>query len=456
MNKLTVRKRLYLFIMAMIILTVEMGIVSYVWVKYYNTELPKAYFFWGHVFISVVYFAILLLVSVMYGGLKIGSYRMIELMFSQGFSTLLADIIFYAIIVLLAYHFPTPLPLIIGMILQVFLIGVWILLATYGFRALFPPIDMLLIYSGDKELFESKVRTRRHQFKITEAVSAAEDMSILSEAVSRHDAVVLWDVKASKRDKIFKMCYEKQIEIYVSPKITDIVLKGANNLHFFDTPLLLVNSSPIQPEQVIIKRCFDLIFAILILIVASPFMILTAICVKCYDNGSILYKQIRCTVDGKEYYIYKFRSMREDAEKDGKARLSLGKNDDRVTPVGRFIRRTRLDELPQLFNVIKGDMSFVGPRPERPEIIAQYKKAIPEFVYRMKVKAGITGYAQIYGKYNTLPYDKLKLDLFYIENYSIWLDIKLIILTVKTLFKFDSTEGVSQGMVTPISEEDNE
>lgn len=456
MNKLTLRKRFYNFLMALLILAVQCGIMTYVWVKYYNTELPKAYYFWGHVFISAVYFAILLLISIMYGGLRIGSYRMIELLFSQGFSTALTNAIFYAIVALLAYHFPSPLPLITGMVIQGILIGVWILLATYGYRALFPPIDMLLIYSGEtKTIFEEKVKTRRHQFKITETISASEDISVLEDAVARHDAVILWDVKASIRDRIFKMCYERQIEIYVSPKITDIVLKGASNLHFFDTPLLLVKSAPIEPEQVIIKRILDFTFALVLTVVASPFMLITAICVKCYDKGSILYKQVRCTQDGREFYIYKFRSMREDAEKDGKARLSTGKNDDRVTPIGKFIRRTRLDELPQLFNVLRGDMSFVGPRPERPELISQYKEVMPEFVYRMKVKAGITGYAQIYGKYNTLPYDKLKLDLFYIENYSVWMDIKLVILTVKTLFKFDSTEGVSAGMVTPISEEDD-
>lgn len=455
-NKLTLRKRLYNFTMAFLILAIECGIIAYVWVNYYNTELPKAYYFWGHVFIAVVYFAILTLISVMYGGLKIGSYRMIELLFSQGFSTLATDIVFYAIICLLAYHFPTPIPLILGMCLQGVCIGMWILLATYGFRALFPPTDILLIYGGrHSNLFIEKVKTRRHQFKINETIAADEDLDVINEAISRHEAVVLWDIKNSLRNKVFKLCYEHSVEVYVSPKITDIVLKGSANLHFFDTPLLLVGSDPIEPEEAIAKRAFDFAFALLLTIIASPFMLITAVCVKCYDGGSILYKQIRCTKDGKEFYIYKFRSMIEQAEGDGVARLAA-KNDDRITPIGRFIRRTRLDELPQLFNVLKGEMSFVGPRPERPELIAKYTASMPEFVYRTKVKAGITGYAQIYGKYNTIPYDKLKLDLFYIENFSIWLDLKLIILTVKTLFKFDSTEGVADGNATALTEDDDE
>lgn len=184
-------------------------------------------------------------------------------------------------------------------------------------------------------------------------------------------------------------------------------------------------------------------------------MLITALCVKAYDGGSVFYKQVRCTTNNKEFKIIKFRSMIEQAEGDGKARLA-SKNDDRITPIGKIIRRIRFDELPQLFNVLKGDMTFVGPRPERPEIIEKYVKIMPEFSYRTKVKAGITGYAQVYGKYNTRPYDKLKLDLFYIENYSIWLDLKLIILTVKTLFPFGSTEGVDDGKITPIEEDDNE
>lgn len=165
-----------------------------------------------------------------------------------------------------------------------------------------------------------------------------------------------------------------------------------------------------------------------------------------------MYKQVRCTVNQKRFNIMKFRSMRTDAEKDGVARLAR-KNDDRITPIGRFIRKCRIDELPQLFNILKGDMSFIGPRPERPEIIAQYMEVMPEFIYRMKVKAGLAGFAQVYGKYNTSPYDKLKLDLTYIENYSVWLDLKLMLLTLKVLLWPDSTEGIESEQITALREE---
>lgn len=448
MNSLQVRKRLYYFIISFIIVALETGVMAYIEVVYYNTELPKAFYFWGHVFIAAVYAFILFIFSTMYGGLKIGSYRMIELLFSQGIATLVTNVIFYAIITLLAYHFPSIIPLLIGMFIQCILIGLWIMATTYLYRFLFPPLDVLLIYSGDsKDSFVEKVKTRRHQFTIKESIEAVESMDKITEAVGRHESVMMWDVPDSIRKDIFKYCYENSVEIYVMPKIMDIILRGAEQLHFFDTPLLLTKVSPLEIEQLFVKRLVDIILSIVLIIVLSPFMLITALCVKMYDGGSIIYKQKRLTRDNKEFYIYKFRSMRENAEKDGVARLS-STNDSRVTPIGKVIRKVRLDELPQLFNVLSGTMSFVGPRPERPEIAAQYMEDMPEFGYRTKVKAGITGYAQVYGKYNTVPYDKLKLDLYYIENYSVWLDLRLVILTVRTLFKFDSTEGVKEGNIT--------
>ena len=184
-------------------------------------------------------------------------------------------------------------------------------------------------------------------------------------------------------------------------------------------------------------------------------MLLTALVVKLYDGGPVLYKQVRCTLGGKEFKIMKFRSMSVDAEKDGKARLA-SKNDSRITPVGKCIRVCRLDELPQLFNILRGEMSFICPRPERPEIIEQYMEIMPEFKFRMRVKAGLAGYAQVYGKYNTTPYDKLKLDLYYIENYSIWMDIKLMFLTLKVLLMPDSTEGIETTQITAMKQSNAE
>ena len=199
----------------------------------------------------------------------------------------------------------------------------------------------------------------------------------------------------------------------------------------------------------------DIVISLAGIILSSPIILITAIAIKIYDGGSVFFRQSRCTIDNKVYQIIKFRSMITDAEKDGVARLAT-ENDDRITPIGHFIRKTRIDEIPQFFNVLKGDMSIVGPRPERPEIITEYCEQFPEFMYRTKVKAGLTGYAQVFGKYNTTSYDKLKWDLMYIEKFSIWLDLKLIIMTIKIVFMKESTEGLEEGKATANSNENED
>ena len=212
---------------------------------------------------------------------------------------------------------------------------------------------------------------------------------------------------------------------------------NADNIDLFDTPLLLFRNNGLTYRQMFLKRCMDIGISLVGIVLASPVMIAIALAIKIYDKGPVFYKQKRLTLGGRDFDILKFRSMIVDSEKHG-ARLAKA-HDDRITPVGKIIRRTHFDELPQLFNILLGDMSFVGPRPERKEITEEYAKEIPEFPFRLKAKAGLTGYAQVYGQYNTVPYDKLKLDLTYITKYTIWLDIKLIFLTVKILFQNGKT-----------------
>ena len=246
-----------------------------------------------------------------------------------------------------------------------------------------------------------------------------------------------------------RFCYENYIRVYIVPTVIDIISGSSEYLTLFDTPLLLLRNRGLSLEDCGIKRTLDLLISSIGLLLASPVMLIVSICIKIYDGGPVLYKQTRLTINGKEFQIYKFRSMIVDAEKDGVARLASRK-DDRITPIGHVIRKLRLDELPQLINVWKGDMSIVGPRPERPEIEQEYEKLLPEFRYRLRVKAGLTGYAQILGKYNTTPQDKLLLDLMYIENWTILLDLKLIFMTLKVLFMPESTEGVHPGSILPI------
>lgn len=272
-------------------------------------------------------------------------------------------------------------------------------------------------------------------------------MEYVSGRIREYDSVIIGDIPCQARNHILKYCFEHSIRTYILPKISDIMLRGADDINLFDSPLLLARNQGFTFEQKVMKRTMDLILSLIGIIISSPLMLLTAFAILIQDGAPVIHKQTRLTMGGKEFCVYKFRSMIKDAEKDGIARLSAEK-DVRVTPVGRVIRRVRLDELPQLFNILKGDMSLVGPRPERPQIAAEYREYMPEFDYRLKVKGGLTGFAQIYGKYNTTPYDKLKLDLMYIENYSFRLDLKLIFMTVKILFMKDSTEGVAEGQTT--------
>ena len=218
------------------------------------------------------------------------------------------------------------------------------------------------------------------------------------------------------------------------------MIMSAEDIHMFDTSLLLFRNNGLTIEQQFFKRIFDILISLLLLIVTFPFMAIIAVLIKLCDGGPVLFTQDRLTKDGKVFKLYKFRSMRVENKKT-EYRMTR-KNDERITPVGKVIRNIHFDELPQILNILKGDMSFVGPRPECPQLAEEYRKIVPEFHFRLKVKAGLTGFAQVYGKYNTTPYDKLKLDLTYIENYSLWMDVKLILLTFKILFQKENTEGI--------------
>ena len=223
----------------------------------------------------------------------------------------------------------------------------------------------------------------------------------------------------------------------------DIMIRGSGLTQYHDSPVFFCNHFGMEISKRAVKRCFDLVFSVLFLVILSPLFLIIAICIKCEDGGSVIYRQVRCTRDMKKFEIYKFRSMITDAEKNRGPQLAT-KHDKRLTRVGRFLRNTKLDELPQLVNILKGDMSFVGPRPERPEFIVKAVEDIPEFVLRTKVKAGLTGYAQVMGNYSTSFLDKLKWDLMYIENYSLFLDFKILLMTAIAIFAKDNHEDFSK------------
>ncbi|MDE6319959.1 MAG: exopolysaccharide biosynthesis polyprenyl glycosylphosphotransferase, partial [Lachnospiraceae bacterium] len=396
-----------------------------------------------------IYFVLLFFFASMYGALKIGYLKPTDVFISEVFSLLFVNVISYFQISLMANWVVSVRPIAEAMLIQTLVSAVWVYVCNACYYKAFPPRDILIIH-GERPIDDivAKFESRRDKYKIKKCVNILEGMETVKREIGeQYGAVVLWDIPVAERNQLLKLCYSRSIRVYMMPKISDVLVKGADQLHLFDTPVYLTREYSLKVEQRLAKRMIDLICSVLLLVSASPFMLVTAVVIKLYDGGPVFYKQIRCTRDRKEFYILKFRSMRVDAEKDGVARLA-SKNDSRITPVGKFIRATRIDELPQLINILKGEMSFIGPRPERPEIIDQYLEEMPEFAFRMKVKAGLAGYAQVYGKYNTTPYDKLKLDLTYIEQYSVWLDLKLMMLTLKILIKPESTEGVDNNQTT--------
>lgn len=458
MDKQDIQKKVYTLLVTLFGVAVQTMVVFFVWYYYYNDKrvIQKIFVFKGHYFVMALYVVILYYFVGKFDGKKIGYLRIPDLIFAHICAICAADFVFYLELCLLAYGFPNPAYLLLAGLVQIVIACIFVRIVTYGYQKKFPPHQVLLLYGMESvKEFLPKIETRKDKFEICESFRVDEKRlredaklcSVIKEKITHYKTIMLWDIPANARNELFKFCYGKGIRVYVMPKLSDIILTGAETMHFFDTPLLLTRSNPLSLEQLVIKRMFDFLLSAVLLIPVCPVMLLVAIAIKLYDGGPVLYKQVRCTTDNKEFYIYKFRSMIVDAEKDGVARLAT-KSDSRITPVGRFIRATRLDELPQLLNILKGDMSFVGPRPERPSIIAKYVREIPEFVYRTKVKAGLTGYAQIFGKYNTTPYDKLKLDTYYIEHYSFALDIRILIQTVKIVFRPEATEGIDNGKMT--------
>lgn len=447
-------KRVIVLWLSFVGLLFHTAIYAYIWVEYYYPTISRftarlKFNRNGHLGMFAIYLVLLYFFVSTYGGLKIGYLKPMDVFFSQVFSLLFVNVLTYLQISLMNNWWLEPKYFVAATVVQLLIAAVWNCICNMFYRKAFPPREMLLVH-GEHSIDDilRKFASRKDKYKIVKCLNVSEGMEAVQKQIDqKYGAVVLWDIPAEIRNKLLKYCYGKSIRIYMMPKIPDVLIKGADQLHLFDTPILLTREYALTVEQRIAKRLIDIVCALILIVISSPIMLITAICIKCYDKGPVLYKQMRCTLGGKEFQIMKFRSMRVDAEKDGVARLA-SKNDNRITPIGKFIRAVRIDELPQLFNILSGEMSFIGPRPERPEIIKQYVEEMPEFVFRMKVKAGLAGYAQVYGKYNTTPYDKLKLDLSYIENYSVWLDLKLMLLTLKILFQAESTEGVDSTQVT--------
>lgn len=426
-------KRFITFGAALVLMAVLTGFFAYVWYRYYSSAIVLPYYRRGNWTLIGIYCLLIVLFFKAYGGFKLGYLKKTDMLFSQLISMACVNVVTYFLVSLIGRHFMDGVPLLLLTAADFGFIAVWTALTGKLFFMIYPPRRLIILYgSHQAAALVMKMSQRVDKYMICESVSIRESPDVIKEQILKYEGVIICDIPAEQRNDYLKFCFERSIRAYIAPKISDIIIRGADDIRLFDTPLLLCRNYGLDFEQRFIKRIFDIVFSLAALVPAAPFMLISALAIKLYDGGPVLYKQKRLTLDDKEFYVYKFRSMIVDAEKDGRPRLASDE-DDRITPVGKVLRKFRIDEFPQLLNILKGDMSVVGPRPERPELAKEYEKQMPEFEFRLKVKAGLTGYAQVTGVYDTSPYDKLKMDLMYIENFSLRLDIQIIMMTLKTM-----------------------
>lgn len=435
------RKSVMFFVKLMIIISVTAGFID-TWSSNYVESL-----FIGKGNYVVIFSFVLIFVtfSSLYGAFNIGIYRIHEVFYSFSLAVIFTNVIMYMELSLIARKMVDVGPLALGVAFQLLLVFVGSLCGNTIYFKLYSARRVVALFSDDIEGFGliKKMSIISERFKVENGLNVQHtDMEKIKAQIDKHDAVVVCDIDKNKQKEILSYCYTNQKRVYLLPDITDIALNNAYEIQIGDTPVLVSRNRGLTAEQQFVKRICDILISAVGLILASPIMLICAISIKLDDGGPVFFKQNRITKNGKIFNVLKFRSMIVDADKDG-AKKAVN-DDDRITRVGKIIRACRMDELPQLINVLKGDMSMVGPRPERIENVYEYTTAHPEFELRHRVKAGITGYAQIYGKYNTTPEDKLNMDLIYIETYSLLKDLKLLILTFKILFMKESTEGFDE------------
>lgn len=426
------------------------------WIIYYDHMTAVTYYWKGDVVIIGIYMLLYCYFGKTYDAFLISHYRIFDIVASQSLSVFLCNCAFYVGVFILAKGFVNPIPLLVLFVDQIALSIIWTCITHKIYFKWFPAKKSIIVYDtrrGMKDLIEEYGLSKKFDVKKTASVEEClNNLSMLDEM----EVVFFSGIHSHDRNIILKYCLYNHKQVYMIPRVGDVIMSSARQMHMFHLPILRVQRYNPNPGYLFVKRLFDIVTSLLALIVLSPVFLITAIAIKATDKGPVFYKQCRLTKNGKRFMIHKFRSMRVDAEKDGVARLSTGDKDDRITPIGKIIRKCRIDELPQLIDILAGNLSVVGPRPERPEIAEEYMKEMPEFQLRLQAKAGLTGYAQVYGKYNTTPYDKLQMDLMYIAHPSFAEDIRICFATVKILFVPDSTEGIAEGQTTAMASNSKE
>ena len=437
--------------------TLTIFFIAWLLFRYHTLSVHGQPDFRYNYFVTFGYALLLYFFYRTYNSFLLGYYNVAYLIASQFFSQLISICIVYALVTFTWRQFKNPLIFLAMLACQLVLDISWAFAGDFFYFKVNGTKSTILIYRTelDKKRFGTITgKPSERMFRIDKELQyEGHSFRDIRDQLEGFDAVCVAGVHSLCRNGILKYCKEEAIPGFFLPRVGDVIMQEARHIKSFDSPVLFVSRSVPKPEYKLIKRLFDIAASALGLILLSPFILVTALAVHFYDGGPAIYKQKRLTKDGRVFEIYKFRSMRVDAEKDGVARFSTGDNDDRITPIGKLIRKVRFDELPQLWNILRGDMSIVGPRPERPEIAAQFYEYLPSFQLRLQVKAGLTGYAQVYGRYNSDPYEKLEFDLLYINNMSVLTDLMLMFATAAILFSRNSTQGFTDARENLSSEE---
>lgn len=410
---------------------------------------------------AFAFVVVYILMTLVYGGFDVGAKKSKPIIYSFIVNLFVTDVITHLFLCIMnvtvvnqgRFVYEAPWLLLCIYVAQMLLISILAYVGNDLYFMFNKPARCLVIkHPGESARpLIKKVGKLKKQFCV-EKVCDLTDPKLL-DAIDQADAVFMYNLAVTERATLVAYCYHQSKELYYSVEMADVVSMGSEQILFDDTPMVHYGVKGLTFEQRILKRAMDVLISLIGMIIASPFMIATAIAIKLEDGGPIFYQQPRVTYAGRIFNVLKFRSMRVE---DGSIHRSATKDDDRITKVGHIIRKFRIDELPQLINILKSDMSIVGPRPEMVENVQKYTADLPEFSYRLRAKAGLTGMAQIYGKYNTSPADKLALDLSYIERYSLLLDIKLILRTVLVLLTPDeSTEEFEKQDDEKVKDETN-
>jgi len=400
--------------------------------------------------ITMATFAIVLFILTnVYGGYRLGINKPRSVFFSILITIILTDIVTYVQLQIMNVNpannphlilFGEDFLLLCGtLLIQAGIIYLFVKLGHSLYFRINPPERCCIIASSQEQAdhIAEKLNSFPQKYRLCDVLHYNCDD--LLDTIQAHDAVFLSGIPDTEEAQIEAYCYKQGKSMYLLAELEDVIISSSSRIVIDDTPFL--HTHRVEPSllQRLMKRLMDIVISSLGIVVLSPMMLIAAISIKCTSKGPVFFRQERATLNGKIFRIIKFRTMYD--QDTSSVEESAFENDARITKPGRMLRKYRIDELPQLFNVFVGDMSVVGPRPEMLENVDRYTREVPEFEYRKKMKAGLTGLAQIDGKYNTAPKDKVILDLLYIEQFSLSLDIKLMLRTITVLFRHDSTEG---------------